>query len=332
MRVACLAALAAVVLLSGCGYVGPVLPPSPQIPSAITDLAVVERGSNLVISFTTPPRTTDSLPIQKFSEIEMRIGPTPLPFSFDTWVASSEAYEVPVPNAIGKDELLAVPVSRVIPAAEFAGKHLSIAVRTAIKKEKHYSSWSNVARIDVAPPLTAPTLKAEPTAAGYKLIWASDGPGVSYDVYRQGANDKQPVLIGTSDQPEYVDRTAQFDTAYTYTAVAKQGTAESVSSAPVSARFPDTFPPSVPSGVTALASADSIEVSWQRSPEPDLKGYYIYRSVGDGPFTRLGDLVSLPSFSDRAIEHGKTYRYEISAIDQKDNESAKSAAAAVPFP
>jgi fibronectin type 3 domain-containing protein len=40
----------------------------------------------------------------------------------------------------------------------------------------------------------------------------------------------------------------------------------------------------------------------------------------------------LPAYSDHGVEHGKTYRYEVSAIDQKGNESARSAAVEVVFP
>jgi hypothetical protein len=35
-------------------------------------------------------------------------------------------------------------------------------------------------------------------------------------------------------------------------------------------------------------------------------------------------MLSVPAFSDRSAEHGKVYRYEISAIDQHNNESARS--------
>jgi fibronectin type 3 domain-containing protein len=41
--------------------------------------------------------------------------------------------------------------------------------------------------------------------------------------------------------------------------------------------------------------------------------------------------VALPAYSDRKVEHGKTYRYEISSVDKKSNESDKSASAEVVF-
>ena len=63
-------------MLVGCGYVGPVLPPSPLIPNGITDLSVLERGDRLWITFNVPARTTDQVAIKNFSEIDLRIGPS----------------------------------------------------------------------------------------------------------------------------------------------------------------------------------------------------------------------------------------------------------------
>jgi fibronectin type 3 domain-containing protein len=39
----------------------------------------------------------------------------------------------------------------------------------------------------------------------------------------------------------------------------------------------------------------------------------------------------LPTYSDRNVQHGKTYRYAVSAVDQKNNESAKSMVAEVAY-
>ena len=137
--------------------------------------------------------------------------------------------------------------------------------------------------------------------------------------------------IGTAENAEYVDTTAEWDTPYTYTVIARLGSAESLPSAPVAANHLDTFAPSVPAGLAALAAPASIELSWSRSPEPDLKGYYLFRSVNGGAFEKVGDLLPLPTYSDKNVEHGKVYRYAVSAIDQKANESARSAVAVVAF-
>jgi len=140
-----------------------------------------------------------------------------------------------------------------------------------------------------------------------------------------------PGEIGTARKAEYVDTTSQYDISYKYSAVAVKGGAESLSSKPVVITAIDVFPPKVPASITALAAANSVEVSWERSPDTDLKGYYLYRSVNGGPLERQGILITLPTYSDHNVEHGKTYRYAVSALDQKNNESAKSAVAEVAY-
>jgi fibronectin type 3 domain-containing protein len=215
-------------------------------------------------------------------------------------------------------------MSDAIPASEWSGKRIAIAVRTAVKRADHYSPWSNRVVLTVMPPLKPPVIQSEATAQGVRLSWPSEGEGVSYRVYRQGPGDKQPVEIGTSDKPEYVDGSAQYDTHYEYSVVAVHGSAESLMSNPEPITPVDVFPPAIPAGVTALAAPESIELSWQRSPESDLKGYYLYRSVDGSPFVKIGSLLQLPTYSDHDVAHGKAYRYEVSSVDQKDNESDKS--------
>ena len=54
--------------------------------------------------------------------------------------------------------------------------------------------------------------------------------------------------------------------------------------------------------------------------------------VARDPFEKLEDAVQLPAYSDRKVEAGKTYRYQISAIDQSGNESARSQPVTVTIP
>jgi len=110
-------------------------------------------------------------------------------------------------------------------------------------------------------------------------------------------------------------------------AAMKAGDAEAESgvSKPAAIPYEDRFPPAVPAGLTAIAGIESIQLVWNPDAEPDLKGYYLYRSAGDQPFARLGELLESPSYTDRAVEAGKRYRYAVSAVDQSGNESARSA-------
>ncbi len=132
-------ALASILFLSGCGYVGPIVPPSPEIPNAVSNLSVIERGDRLEIAFTAPVNTTDSRQIRKFSEIEVRIGPEPHPFRLDQWAAAAKAYEIPVPAPRDEDDTKPVAMSYGLPAADWTGQQVAVAVRSAIKSGKNYS-------------------------------------------------------------------------------------------------------------------------------------------------------------------------------------------------
>lgn len=313
-----------VVCLVGCGYIGPVLPPSPDIPNPVTDLAAIEKGDQVNITFSVPPRTTDSLVIKRYDVIDLAIGPAETPFDFEKWSASAQHFELPAPPPNDPDAPRPQPMSKTLPAAEWNGKHVVVAVRTSVKKEDHFSQWSNRALLDVISPLTPPVINVEATKKGYLLTWADEGAGVHYVIFRRGPTDKALLQIGTSDEPLYLDSTSQWETPYTYTVVAQNGSAESEQSNEVSITHRDTFPPEIPASIAALAGPASIEVSWSRSPDADLKGYYVYRSTNGGDFARVGDLINVPNFSDHTVEHGKSYRYEISAVNQNGYESAKS--------
>ncbi len=318
----------------GCGQIGPILPPSPEIPVAIRDLAVIERGDKLLITFSIPPRTTDSVAIKRFSKIDFRAGAYKTPFALDTWADSATLYELTPPTVDDPDDTSPVPITHTLPVENFANRQIAFAVRTAVKKNDHFSSWSNIVRLAVIPPLQPPVIKAAPSGEGIRVTWPRSPSGLQHRVLRQGAGEKAPVLLALTDKRDYVDTASQYGTGYTYTAVAVKDTAESLPSAPVivpASKNVDTFPPKVPVGVTALATPASIEVSWERGTDPDLQGYYVYRSVNGRPYERQGELITLPTYSDTHVEHGKTYQYDISAVDRKNNESNRSQRAEASF-
>jgi fibronectin type 3 domain-containing protein len=70
----------------------------------------------------------------------------------------------------------------------------------------------------------------------------------------------------------------------------------------------------------------------ERSADPEVAGYRVYRAEGDGPFSRIADTQELPSFGDHKIESGKAYRYAVTAVKRNGLESDKSAAVAANAP
>jgi hypothetical protein len=86
---------ASAVFLAGCGYAGEPKPPSLRRPAKVTDLAAVERGAKIVVTFTLPQETTEGLPITGAPDVEMRIGVVPVPWNQEAWQASSDRIPVP---------------------------------------------------------------------------------------------------------------------------------------------------------------------------------------------------------------------------------------------
>ena len=96
----------------------------------------------------------------------------------------------------------------------------------------------------------------------------------------------------------------------------------------------DVFPPATPTGlevtiipVTGQAPA-YIELSWAINTEPDLAGYYVYRSDAENaPGERVNtEILPSPTFRDISVLPGRRYFYRVSAVDRAGNESPKTSA------
>lgn len=298
----------------GCGYVGEVVPPSLQIPAQITDLRALEYGDRILVEFTVPQLTTDGVTLKRLNGVRLWIGPIIPNFNTDRWAPGANEIDVPQaqPGA-GKQE---------IPARNWIGREVVLAARAAGPKGR-LSAWSNLVVLQVEPPVPQPQdLKAEATAEGVRLSWRAPAPG--FRVYR--AEKDQPFsALADSNQPEYVDATAQFGTLYRYIVQGLNGKAQSEATAPVSITPVDVFPPAVPAGLAAAATANTIELTWERNTETDLQGYRVYRSVDGGPFASITDVIDAPAYSDRNVQRGPKYRYAVAAVDQAGNQSKQCA-------
>jgi fibronectin type 3 domain-containing protein len=112
----------------------------------------------------------------------------------------------------------------------------------------------------------------------------------------------------------------------------RRGQAVSERAGPVAVTMVDTFAPAAPVKFAALAGPRSVELSWDRNMEPDLKGYRVRRASGDGEFVVLADFVETPAYSDRAVESGVRYRYAVTALDLRNNESKQSEIVEITLP
>jgi hypothetical protein len=301
-------------LLTGCGYPGPVLPPLLDIPSQISYVNAVEYGDQIRVEFTQPDSTTEGNPIRNLRLLEVRVGPPVTPLMPQIWEKTATSYPVPKP-APGA-------FTREIPVADWLNKEVLISVR-AIGPRGKASSWATLKFLKVAPPIAQPTaLVAENVQKGVKLTWTGAGP--KYRIFR-GLGDATPERLTDADRTEFVDDTTQYDKTYRYQvqAIVDDEHGSKISE-PVFCTPVDVFPPAVPGALTAILGVSTIELAWTRNSEPDFKGYNVYRSTDGAPFVKIAEFVPAPTFSDSNIEAGKKYRYEVSAVDVKGNESAHS--------
>lgn len=293
-------------LLVGCGYVGDPLPPALHIPHRVTDLNAVQRGDQIEIRFTTPALTTEELGINHFESMELRIGPLPKEFTLETWAAEARPISAPLP-------LPGKPVQVNVPAADWTGKEVLIAVRFAGARGR-LSDWSNSVTLTPRAGLSPPRIEAALHPEGVRLSW----PSGQVRLYR--GED----LIATVTGTEYIDKAVELGKTYSYQAQAIESGSESLRSDPVSITVEDKFAPRPPGALTVVAGLDSIELTWEPNTEADLSGYRIYRALGTAEFSVLADAVESPAFSDRTAAATGVHRYRVTAVDRAGNESAAS--------
>ena len=100
---------------------------------------------------------------------------------------------------------------------------------------------------------------------------------------RRAEGDPAYTVAANTETPEYLDRATEYGKAVRYIveAIVKTGTGEVESelSPEVTLTPTDNFRPPCRAGLTAVPTATSIELNWDRDTEPDLAGYRIYRAV-----------------------------------------------------
>jgi hypothetical protein len=302
--------------LTGCGYIGEPLPPALKRPGRVTDLAAVERGSNLIVQFTVPTLTTEGLPIPADAAIELFVGAAPAgEFQTDAWQKSAERF-----TDISKDQPVAL---KEIPAMKYYGKTVVIALQVLGPKGRS-AGWSNFETVPVIPALPMPVGVTPADAPdAIRLEWRAAAP--EFRIFRKAPDEVGFMQVGTSTMTSYTDNTIDYGKTYQYFVQSVEKTdnkyAESDLSATVTFMPVDKFPPAVPTGLTAVPGARTIELAWERSGERDFAGYNVYRNG-----QKIAENLTAPAYSDKNVEPGMRYQYQVSALDMVGNESAKSAA------
>ncbi len=84
----------------------------------------------------------------------------------------------------------------------------------------------------------------------------------------------------------------------------------------------DETPPSPVVGLAANSTEEGINLTWSPSPDADVIGYNVYRSISGYEFEGITDSpLDETSYLDTQILPGVTYYYRVTAVDDSDNES-----------
>ena len=361
--VALAAGMVAGLIFTGCGTPGAPLPPSLKLPDPVTDLAASRTGSQVSLAWTMPKRNTDKLLIKgnipvrvcrkensgacavvagdlSFAPAAHGFFSESLPPDLSSARPRSLAYFVELRNAKGRSAGLSNAAVVLAGGAPDPVDGLSaqlrkdgVVLRWTADPEAASASDRTVIRLHrkLITPLPKSQSAARPSSQ--QGILAPPPEPI-----------EESLLVESAAEPgRTLDKTIRFGETYEYRAQrVARGTVGGKTlelagplSDPVRVEAIDVFPPAVPSGLAAVATAadsggdsvaPSIDLSWQPAAEADLAGYAVYRREGDGKWQRISPAQPVvgPGLHDHQVQPGHTYRYAVTAIDQGGHESARS--------
>ena len=339
--------------ITGCGTPGAPLPPSLKLPDPVTDLSAARTGNQVTLTWTMPKKNKDKLllkgniPVRvcrkEGAEICVPAGSLQLVPGADgvfseslsqplaTGVPRPLTYFVELTNHNGRSAGLSNDA--VVLAGEAPGPVIGLAAK--VRKDGIALRWT-------------PDQGAvqEPTSAEIRLHRKLLMPLAAKPSQGPLAPLPEPVeqslIVNSGAQSgRTLDKNIRFGQVYEYRAqrvvrITVDGQTQELAgelSAPIRVEALDIFPPAVPSGLAAVATAGdtstepSIDLSWQPVTDPDLSGYAVYRSESGGAWRRVSPDKPIvpPAYHDAQVQPGHTYSYAVTAIDQLGHQSARSA-------
>lgn len=347
-RCAIFSLLSSLLFFTACGKLGDPLPPLPRAPLTVNELSVVQQGSRLILSFplTRPPRSATLQRVDIFRLIEPASAPPGM--TQETFaerasvIASIPGEQVPV----GSSTITQADPLDLTP--QIRGLRYRYAVRL-YNKDGRAADFSNYALLTPLTDLAAPPtgLTTQLTQTEIVLTWtppAANETGTrpaniaGYNLYRKSGDNLVKLNAQPLPEPRLVDRAFQFGATYAYEVRALSFTPgnanlneaiEGNASAPLIFTPRDTFPPGAPTSLTIASINAQVSLFWPSNPEADLAGYNLYRAEAENTppaqWVKLNARLHTPTtFRDDRVQVGKTYFYQVTAVDTAGNESARS--------
>ena len=335
--------------LAGCGTPAAPLPPSLHLPTPVLNLAATRTGDAVQLSWTMPARTTDKVLLRTPVDVQVcravAAGDCTVVANLNLPPGQAGAYsdELPPDLTQGPIRLLRYEVTMRNHAGKSAGP-----------SNAAYSAAGSG-------PAALTGLTAQVRADGVLLSWLPvpvPGQSILFRIQRLNLSTSsaeqhprsplapanpppaQTLAVHAQqgvDPGHAIDASAQFNQQYRYTVervdapnlAGQPIELQGLPSDPVTVTTTDKFPPQVPQGLVAVAdaAAGAIDLSWAPDTEADLAAYQVYRrdTLASAPLQRIATVHAETSFRDTTAQPGHTYAYSLSASDQNNNESRRSA-------
>jgi hypothetical protein len=327
----------------------------------VNDLRATRKGDKVTLTWSRPRAGTDPRAVSRVCRNISSSHPTASSLGTVCAHPVGEVGPQPTTGAVvrapdGKSNSeTTVRVTDTLPENP-AGADQQFAVYTVEVRDNrgHIAGFSNSVWVPLVPILQPTELHSELDARGVYLIWQSEDENqpssvhLDYRIYRREKPSSHrtaiPYLravIHTRDGDRWsgIDTNIEWEKSYSYwvTPVAKVFTAngalvsevEGEDSPPIEITTHDIFPPAVPEKLLAVVSQIPgrrfVDLIWSPNTEKDLAGYNIYRRKEGEEMVRINSApITMLSFQDTTVAAGNKYLYCISAVDLRENESAKS--------
>ena len=317
---------------------GEPLPPLLNIPESSHALAGRQTERGIILQWTWPETTTEGMPFTDLARFAIHFMQSTAPqrlspddFAIQSkWLHSVDAADL---DGLGPGD----PVQVTLNPQPFLGETLVLGVRAESRRGRS-AGFSNLLVIQVlAPPAAPEAPQLTVTADAIELQWPAVPGARSYRIHRraQGQSEFQPLAItaGTT----FRDPQFTWEETYVYRVQSLTGSPDyevaGGTSPPAQIAAYDAFPPSAPNDLRVVAGLDSIELSWEPGPEPDLAGYRLRRTADNAtPAVLTPEPIPTIHFTDRQVRRGVSYRYELTALDLNNNESPPALSREVSLP
>jgi len=180
---------------------------------------------------------------------------------------------------------------------------------------------------EVAVPSAPTDLTSTAGNAQVSLSWSASAGASSYNLYRGTSSGGETLLQSGIAGTSFIDTSVSNGTTYFYEVTAVNAGGESLASNETSAR-PQLPVPPAPANLVATAGNTSVVLSW--SSVAGSTSYDIYRGTSSGSETLLKSGVSATTFTDTHLTNGKTYYYEITAVNASGQSGRSAEVSATP--